>query len=60
MTDAEKVEEIIEVYEDVCNSWECGFMESVRDRLITDGRELTDDQRKTLDKIYEKVCNSSY
>lgn len=52
------VEEISEVSYEVLTEWECGFIESIEEWL-DDGRELSEKQIATLERIYDKVCRSS-
>lgn len=49
------VQEIIEVAEEALTEWEIDFMGSIESR-ISEGRELTEAQKKALNKIYDKVC----
>ena len=55
----QQLEEIMEVASDICNEWECNFLESVQEQL-QNGRELSSKQLDTLERIYQKACNSPY
>ncbi len=49
------VKEIAEVASDVLTEWECGFIEDQTGR-----QSFSEKQRDIIDRIYEKVCNSSF
>lgn len=56
MTDKQKVDEILEVADEVLNDWEHLFID---DMFFWIG-EYRPNQKKQIDRIYEKVCNSPY
>ena len=58
MTNQQKVEEIMEVANDVLNGWEIDFMENISD--ADDVEKLSEKQQKKLDQIYDKVCASPF
>lgn len=49
-----KVSESLEVAREVCTEWECNFLDSVARWK----GEYTVRQKETIDKIYQKVCES--
>ena len=57
--DKKIIDEIREVMLQVCTQWECDFMDSIA-MQVKRGRVLSEKQKKVLDKIYEKVCESPY
>ena len=57
LSDLDKVYEISEIASEICTEWECEFLESVQEQLLAK-RELSDKQRKVLDKLYEKACRA--
>ena len=59
MSTTQKVIESLEVCENACNEWECEFLASVKKQL-DDGRDMTLKQLQTVDRIYDKVCDSRY
>ncbi len=52
-------DEIMEVSDEICNAWEIDFMESIGG-LLKRGIQLTDAQRESLERIYDKACRSAY
>jgi len=59
MNDQKIIDEIREVMFKVCTQWECDFMESIA-KQVERGRVLSEKQKKIVDRIYEKVCESPY
>jgi hypothetical protein len=55
----EKVEEIQEIADEICTSWEIDFLESLREQLA-DGRKISERQEETLERIYKKAVDSPY
>lgn len=55
---AQKVAEIDEVAEKICNDWEQDFLESMME--YGPGDSYTDKQKAVIDKLYEKACQSPY
>lgn len=51
-----KVEEIIEIAQQVCSEWEFNFIESVDEQEF----DYTEKQKKIIDRIYERACESPY
>jgi len=52
-----KIEEIMEIADEILTEWERDFMESISQR---DPDSLTEKQQNVLDKIYDKACRSPY
>ena len=58
-TSLDMIEEIMEVSDLICSPWEIDFMESIKGYIERFGI-LTDKQRETLERIYQKACDSPY
>ena len=56
MDHRQMLEEIAEIASEILNEWEFEFIENMLD---WDG-EITDTQKKRIEKIYEKACRSPY
>ena len=59
----QKVIEIDEVKDQVCNSWEHSFITSMMkkcDRGYFDDNSFSPKERKKIEDLYEKACDSPY
>ncbi len=52
----QKVEEIAEVSQQICNRWESNF---IQDMMDWEG-EYTEGQQAVIDKLYDRACRSPY
>ena len=59
MSSDQLFQEVDEVSDEICSAWEIDFLESIGGRLSR-GIHLTDPQRETLQRIYDKACKSAY
>jgi hypothetical protein len=55
-TYSQKVKEAQEVAAKACTQWECDFLDSMDE---WEG-DFTEKQKAIIDRIYNKVCESSY
>jgi len=56
----DKIIETMEIVEELeLNDWENEFLESVLDQ-VNDGKEMSDDQMKIIDRLYNRACASEY
>ena len=52
----EMLKEISEVASKVCSAWECSYIQSMQEWKGA----FTTKQKKIIEEIYEKVCDSPY
>ena len=55
----EKVGEIWEVADKICNEWEYGFMENIVG-VVSEGKTLSEGRLIIIDRLFEKACKSPY
>ena len=56
ISDRQKVKEIAEIADKICNEWEINFIENMK----TWRGSYTSGQRETIDKLYKRACDSPY
>ena len=60
LSNREKIEEIMEVADQVLSNWERDFCEDINRKSEYILNSLTEKQQDVLDRIYKKVCNSPF
>ena len=60
LSNREKIEEIMEVADQVLSNWERDFCEDISRKSEYILNSLTEKQQDVLDRIYQKVCNSPF
>jgi len=59
LTYEEKVNESVEVADEVCTEWEINFLAHMVEK-IAEGWPLSDLEHEKIDEVYDKVCKSPF